>query len=335
MSATSPFRILIIGAGRSGAMADTPGDPQRLSHGHAFSTSPDFELVGFADPDLARAQTAAQRWGGQAFASLDEAFAQAEIDGVAVAVPDARQMAVLEDLLAYPLQFVCCEKPLGLHPDQATELTTLYRELGIPLLVNATRRFVPEFMQLRTEIRDGHYGRFLSGTGVYGKGLCHYGSHMIDLLRDWFDVVEILRPLARIQDYSEEDPSVSVMLEADGGLFWLQAVDHRMYTVFEADLFFERGRIRMLNNGTQLAISQSIPTPAGMQLGPETLLQTQLSHGLSYMADHLAAHLKQGIPLRCTAQDALDTLHLCHQAQYPVMAFPRIHHRRSRHQNVS
>ena len=46
------FNVLVIGAGKIGALFDHPNDIKILTHAHAYKTNPNFEIVGFADSDF-------------------------------------------------------------------------------------------------------------------------------------------------------------------------------------------------------------------------------------------------------------------------------------------
>ena len=78
--------------------------------------------------------------------------------------------------------------------------------------MNYTRRFVPEIRSIREAIKSGNYGAFLTGTGYYGKGLLHNGSHMVDLLQFLVGEVGKVAKVSEIVDFYDHDPSVSALL---------------------------------------------------------------------------------------------------------------------------
>lgn len=87
---------------------------------------------------------------------------------------------VLEEVAKFKPKMVIAEKPLTATYEEAKMVFDLYKN-RIPLTVNYSRRFLKEFQDLKSEIQS--FGKFLKGTGYYGKGILHNGSHMIDILR--------------------------------------------------------------------------------------------------------------------------------------------------------
>lgn len=305
---------LIIGAGKIGAFFDRPGSGAVLTHAHALSSHPGFRLLGFSDADHSQAERAAALWGGKAFPSLGAALAGGA-DLAVLAVPDDLHYPLLKELADYPVRAVLAEKPLTRTLEEAREIVSLYRERGIALVVNYSRRFVPEFASLRGRIASGDFGRFLAGTGYYGKGTLHNGSHMIDLLRLLLGEVTVRRRLDSVADCFPEDPSCSALLSfKDGATFLLQAVDCRLFTIFEADFLFERARVRMVDSGFGIEIYR--PRESEIFAGYFNLQETEstrtsLGTALAHCAESLYRILSAGDVPPCSGSDALAAQQVC------------------------
>jgi len=310
-----PFSVLIIGAGNIGAFFDTPQSSAVLSHAHAFTRHPGFLLRGFVDADPERAARAAQLWGGTAFGSVEEAFAGGVVDVAVVAVPDEYHYPLLLDLARYPVKLVFAEKPLAKSAEQGAEIMGLYHRLGIGLAVNYTRRYVPELAGLRAQIADGDFGNYLSGTGYYGKGTLHNGSHMVDLVRFLVAEIQGVSVVSRVDDFYPKDPSCSAVLTLAGGAaFFLQAVDCRSYTVFELDLLFGRKRIRMTDAGFRVELQEvrdSARFAGYRNLEVCGTQDTRLGNALYLAATNIHDHLAEGAALLCGAEDGYRALALC------------------------
>jgi predicted dehydrogenase len=309
------YSVLIIGAGRIGAFFDTPDSTAVLTHAHAFSKHNGFHLLGFVDADSIAAERASHMWGGEVFASLDDAFKRYVIDVVVIAAPDELHYSLLKEMADYPVRIVFAEKPLTKTLADAEEVVVLYRERGIALALNYTRRYVPEFSALRAEIASGLFGRFLTGTGYYGKGTLHNGSHMVDLLRFHLGDIGDSHTISGIDDYYADDPSCSAVLTLEsGGQFFMQAVDCRYYTVFEIDLLFEKQRLRLVDAGLRIEIYdvQSSELFAGYRnLTMVSCRDTSLDHAFSHAAEHIYSYLSAGEPLVCTGEDGLRAQRVC------------------------
>ncbi len=308
------YNVLIVGAGNIGASFDRPSDKKILTHAHAYTACPGFKLAGFVDSDVKRSIKASRSWGGKAFASIEEAFSSGKVDVVSVAVPDSGHYEVLRKISRYPIKLVFCEKPLALSVRHCREISELYFRKKILLIVNYTRRFVPEFNALRKDISSGKYGKFVTGTGHYGKGLFHNGSHMVDLLRFLLGEVRTPVSLGKTEDYYDQDPSVSAFLRISGGDFYLAPAPCGNYTVFEIDLFFQKSRIRITESGFRIEKYDVKTSPVfkGYKiLGLSSCIETDLGKGLLYAAKNIYDCLKGAAEPLCSGREASLSLASC------------------------
>lgn len=310
------FSVLIIGAGNIGSMFDSPGDKEILTHAHAFSSHPGFKLMGFVDSNFNRAQQASQLWGGVPCKTISEAFENLKIDIVVVAVPDRYHFDLLRELVNYSFKVAVAEKPLAISTSQTKQIVDLYADKNISLAVNYSRRFVPEFAYLKAQIFANSFGRYLTGTGYYGKGILHNGTHLIDLIRFLLGDVSLVSTQNSIPDWSGEDSSFSAVLSTNGGLFFAQAVDARCFTMFELDLVFERKRIRILDSGFYVEewdVCESVRFPGHKMLERSRLVPTSLTQALYGLADNIFDHLTRGNSLACTGGDGLTAVRIANE----------------------
>jgi len=301
------FSVLIVGAGKIGAFFDTPQSGHVLTHAHAFTAHTGFQLAGFVDSNLDQAKKAASVWGGEAFGSLSDAFSRQAVDVVVVATPDELHYPILKEVAVHLPKIVFAEKPLTSTLTEADEISALYLDKGISLAVNYSRRFVPEIKALRGEIAAGIYGKYLTGSGYYGKGTLHNGSHMIDLVRYLVNNIKETNTISNNKDFYETDPSCSAALTlADETLFYMQTVDCRCYTVFELDLFFERCRIRITDAGFKIETQKVCNSSRFIgyhNLEIANIIDTQLDNALFAATCNIHDHLALGIPLLCDGED--------------------------------
>lgn len=304
-------RAVIIGAGNIAAGFDNPNSPEILTHAHACQCHPAFHLLGFYDKDCRRAKEAAEKWGCYAFETLDDALREAEI--ISCCVPDQYHKQVLEEISPYNPKLVIAEKPLAASLEEAEAIRQIY-DGRIPLILNYSRRFLPEFHKLREEI--GEYGRFLKGVGYYGKGILHNGSHMLDLLRFLLGAVECLEVLpTEVQDLPG-DVSKDVLLRVQGEAFHMLAIDSRAVTVFELELFFEKARIRILDGGTVIEkyeVKESALYKGYYNYFLRERENVNYSNAMMGLFGNVQEFLEHGADLSCTLKDGLDVLRLCMQ----------------------
>ena len=304
------YSVLIIGAGTKGAISE-------VSHAKAFSTAP-FHIVGFVDPDTGKAKTAAENWDCEAFADIATAFDRlGSVDVVTVATPDATHEAVLRQLVGKPCKLIFAEKPFTQRAGDARELLQSFSAFGQAVMVNYTRRFAPGFQKLASQIQDGELGEFLGGSGFYGKGLYHNGSHMIDLLRMLFDEVEPGQVIGEVDDGNPSDPSVSALLEVKHKPFYLGVIPRTAVNAFEAVLYFSKAQIIITDVG-ECVISRFIELRSDFP--------TENVYGQRYSIEwpkvfeplpmeaatqNIADHLINGTPLLSPAENAVRVLEIC------------------------
>jgi predicted dehydrogenase len=294
---------------------DHPQSPHILSHAHGYKASEGFEIVGFVDRDLEKAENASTCWGGRAFDSIERLFEKQEVDVVSVCVPDELHYETLLALAKRPVKFIFLEKPAVRTAAEADVVRSLYAGLSIRVLVNYTRRFVSEIRKTRKAIKSGDYGTFLTGTGYYGKGLLHNGSHMVDLLQFLLGEVGEVKKISETADFCDDDPSVSALLTLrSGGDFYLRHIDCRKFDTFELDLTFERKRIRIRELGAvieEYSIGDNDVFKGCRTLNKETEYSTEHRKAMYHAVANIRNNLEHDEPLACTLQDSLDTLKTC------------------------
>jgi predicted dehydrogenase len=309
------YRVAIVGAGRIGAMLDDPRNPLILTHAHGYKACEGFEIVGFVDSNLDKAEAASARWGGAAFESIEKLFEAQSVDVVSVCLPDELHYAALLALAEEPVKFIFLEKPAVRTPAEADEVRTLYGGRPVRVQVNYTRRYVPEIRSIQKAIRSGNYGKFLTGTGYYGKGLLHNGSHMVDLLQFLVGEVGNIAKISETTDFHDYDPSVSALLTMrSGGVFYLCHIDSRNFHVFELDLTFENKRIRIYELGTiieEYSVGENRLFEGYRTLNKDAENSTQHSKAMYHAMANIRNNLDRNEPLVCTLEESLETVKTC------------------------
>jgi UDP-N-acetyl-2-amino-2-deoxyglucuronate dehydrogenase len=198
MSADAPetgkrMRFALVGAGVIGA-----------HHGRVLSELADrIELTAVVDIQLERAKQLAAEHDGQAFSSLSEALAEADIDAVSICTPTGRHgEGAIEALEAG--KHVLIEKPAEVTVAKTDEIIAAQRRAGKLVTVISQHRFDPSTEVTVEAIRRGELGRLTTGIasidwwrgqGYYDSGdwrgtwaldgggaLMNQGVHTVDLL---------------------------------------------------------------------------------------------------------------------------------------------------------
>lgn len=195
-------------------MADAPGSGNEhkiISYAHALKEHPGFDIAGFVDSDISKTLKATKIYGGWGAESIE--FIEYQhinfADVAVVATPDDAHYDILKRLAEYPLRLVICEKPLCTDLQQAREIVGLYKAKKIPLMVDYTRRYLPEYDKLKA------YGNPISGFLTFNRGWLHTATHGID----FFEMLGLKH--YRISQIQTEDFRVwDLTVYFDSGKHW-------------------------------------------------------------------------------------------------------------------
>jgi predicted dehydrogenase len=147
MSATSPLRVLGVGAGYFSQF-----------HYAGWQQVADAVTVGIVDRDRAKAEGMAARFGGVAvFADVDEAVAASQPDLVDLIVPPQAQQLLVERCLARGLPTIC-QKPFGRDYAEAAAFAADAAVAGVPLVVHENFRWQPWYREMRKLVDAGTLG---------------------------------------------------------------------------------------------------------------------------------------------------------------------------------
>jgi predicted dehydrogenase len=232
------FTVSILGAGQIAAGYDNPASKAILTHAHAIAQNKNFKLLGFCDTNFKQAELAAEKWKTKALNHLIPS------DVIVICTPDEWHLDSIKQALSLKPRLIILEKPIARTLKDAKKIIALTK--NIPVQVNFSRRFIPEFQTLAKDISN--YGNFLTGSGYYGKGFIHNGSHMLDLLSFLGIKSNTIKTLNKFSDFYRDDPTRTVKI----GNFYMQGIDCNTCSIFELDLFFERKRVRITESGAKI-----------------------------------------------------------------------------------
>lgn len=188
------YRAAIVGLSAIGAApsqdASDPvlGKAMPHSHAAAYAAIPRTTVVAVCDvaPDvLARFQ---QQWGAvfpdsRGYADYREMLSRERVDVLSVATPDDRHAEIVVNAAASGVRGILCEKPIATTLADADRMIAACAERRIPLLINHTRRWFPEFVEARRLVRANAIGPLHRIVAIHGGPramLFRMGTHLVD-----------------------------------------------------------------------------------------------------------------------------------------------------------
>ena len=245
----APQRAAIVGLGQVGLLFDQ--DVRRSgvwTHFTAYERLPEyFDLVAVCDPDPARTALARERQPFlRVYADMGEMLDRETLDIVSLCTPPALHASQIRRC-AGRVRAVICEKPLSLAAEEAECAVSACEAAGTWLAVNYYKRFAACVPAARRALVEGRVGRVKIVNALFCGPLDAVGSHMLDLLRFLLcEITPVSRPAVAGNCWSLSFRSV------DGALVQVQNAGAREEFVFECDILGDAGRLRLLNNGSDL-----------------------------------------------------------------------------------
>jgi myo-inositol 2-dehydrogenase / D-chiro-inositol 1-dehydrogenase len=298
---STAFRFGLIGGGRMGR-----------THLRGLAASSTVAVVAVAEP-AERAAAWLREQGLQVYPTAEQMFADADLDGVLIAVPTPQHIDTTRKALDAGLP-VLCEKPFGLVPDEAGAAGELAKESGLALQVAYWRRFVPQLTALRSDLADGRYGAVhflvcsqwdespppLSFRGDSGGIYIDMGVHEIDQTL-WLLGQEVDEFTAQV--YPEtEDPGAQHDVDSTQALVLLSGGTS---TLISLGRFYKGGDI------VSVELYGSRDHTRFDVVSPETGEGPQL-HALRLQAEAFARHARGAPQEGTTAVEAARVLELAH-----------------------
>ncbi len=132
----------------------------------------DAQLVASCDASSERREAYAARFGGRAYATVDELCADPEVDLVIVSLPNhLHRDAVLAAAAAG--KGVACTKPLGRNAGEAADMLRAVRDAGVFNAYLENVIFNPDLLRMRDMVEAGSIGRLTTVRAREG----HSGPH--------------------------------------------------------------------------------------------------------------------------------------------------------------
>lgn len=269
--APAPYRAAIVGLGQVGLLFDLDARRSGVwTHFTAYERlAKYFDLVAVCDPDSDRVALARQRRPSLlGYADMVEMLDRETLDVVSLCTPPALHADQVQRC-AGRVRAVICEKPLSVTAVEAEGAVAACEAAGTWLAVNYYKRFAARIPAARRALAEGRVGRVKIVNALFSGPLDAVGSHMFDLLRFLLgEITPVGRPTVAGDRWS------LAFLSGEGAIVQVQNAGPREEFVFECDILGDAGRLRLLNNGSDLEFYRYHESPrysGYRELQPEVL----------------------------------------------------------------
>lgn len=272
------LRAAIVGAGTVAFGLSKKNYP--LTHYKSYDALSDHvELIGFVESSETQCRLVEEFFPHlRSYESVNDLFDNERIDILSICTPDCTHEELLFKALDASIRGIWCEKPLALSIVAAEKITHMSIKTRIPIEVNYFRRFIPEIRILYKEIMAGIYGDIKLMNGFYANTYIHNGSHLLDLMRYFAEELTLVHAFkcGHLNEYN--DGPVTIICKGARDIYCtLQPISRDYYNIFELDIFCEKARIRIAENGRRVEIfypedDKAFPHLKILSVGSETRL---------------------------------------------------------------
>jgi predicted dehydrogenase len=190
------YRAAVVGlTGIGQSPAGPAADPvlgQYAPHSHvaAYASEPRATVVGACDLLEAPLERFRSLWGerfpeAHTYTDYREMLAQERIDLLSVATSDHRHAQIVVDAVEAGVKGIFCEKPIATTLADADRMIDVCRAHRVPLLIDHSMRWWPEYVEARQLLRSGAIGtvRRVLVTGVGTRAMLFRNTtHVVDML---------------------------------------------------------------------------------------------------------------------------------------------------------
>lgn len=309
------FGVLIIGLGQIGMGYDfhLEESGQIYTHAKAFSTHPDFHLVGAVDPDKKKRDAFELSYRSPAYAELEHALIERNPYLVIIAVPTQYHFSTLSMILKnFAPRAVLCEKPLSYNLDEACSMVEMCSKNNVNLYVNYMRRSDPGVIEVKRRIDAGEIGDAIKGVAWYSKGFQHNGSHFFNLLEFWLGPFESAEILDSGRLWEDLDPEPDVRLVFKKGAVVMLAAWEEKFSHYSIELLGDGGRLRYEKGGNTiewygLQGDKNFDGYTTLNSDPD-IIKSGMERYQWNVAEQLAKALNDSSHHLCSGAEALTTL---------------------------
>lgn len=287
-----PYRAAIIGTGRIGSLLERdPLRPRPHTHTGWYSADDRTTVVAGCDTDAARLASFGEDWaivGEHLYDDYQQMLHRERPDIVSVCAYAADRVAMCQAAVDVGARGLWIEKAVACSVDEAEALSAAVAAVGVAAVVDHPRRLEARYRAVSRWVRDETFGRLESVHVLFSGHVVHTGTHAWDLLLDWCgpwtrvdasldapaheaaasgdahdrDDADLARYAAALRD-GERDRGGRARIVFENGVEAFVTGGAKRYFVFQCDLVFARGRVRIGNDAWEVLTPGESPRYSG------------------------------------------------------------------------
>ena len=251
------IKTVIVGLGNIGALY-TPSKKTIRNHLDAVIDNKNFEIVKLIDKDKKKIKKLINKKKiPETLFADDLRFCEKKnIDLIIFSTPPINRFDQINKLLkTYLPRILLIEKPISNSLEDALKISSLLRKKKINGYVNFTRRYNLGLKQVRNSFKT-EIPKHINVK--YNNGFINYGSHMLDLLINWFGKIDYVKHIDS-SNLNINDSNVSFYCKMKNKINVIfQCIEDVDFDQFEMEIFFKKKVILLRNGGVEKYICKIV-----------------------------------------------------------------------------
>jgi len=209
------IRVGIVGAGGVGGLGRRAN-----SHAGGYRRCEEADLVAVADFNAERLEQFGQEWEiapEHRYSSAETMYKKANLDIVSVTTDNFHHHQPVISAAEAGIKVIMVEKPLAISVELGRKMVEACEHNGCRLIVDHTRRFLPNYRKLKKMVTDGAVGEVRTITYAGARPLLHNGTHTVDYAF-YFTSAEPKLVSGFLSDEPVADPGGAGLIVCDGGV---------------------------------------------------------------------------------------------------------------------
>lgn len=257
--------IALIGCGNIAGFSDLDNLNTHLGAIHSLK---EFEIKAVFDTDIIKAKKVSENLDCLYGNDILKFLKSNSLDLITICTPDESHFNLINKILESnnPPQVLFVEKPICFDNQELNKIRKNLEISNTKLFVNHTRRFNQNYLNLRNLIKSGFFGELLRINAIYYGGWIHNGTHLVDTLLFLIDKkLQWIKINNTIQTKNAFDPSYEILgrIHNSNVQIDIKAIDENYYQIFDIDLWFSKGRLKLDDFGNEIKIFKKIKNKIG------------------------------------------------------------------------
>ena len=285
------------------------------THLQVIQQNKNFDLCAAVDTSIEACNYAKNNYFiNEVVSDIGELLNKGDIQILVLATPPNFRLDILKEFPS--LLGIIVEKPLAENLKDAKYFLKECERRDILVQVNLTRRSDSVMKQLSGKGLSNKVGKIQCVFGTYGRGICNYGIHLIDLIQMLFGDFLSVMALSDNKKHKDNGPinsdyNLSFLLNMVNGLqIMIQPLDYANYREGSLDIWGEKGRIEIVHEGlnyiqTEVGDCRTLSGAKELSFDKNNMYSTGYGESLFNLYENLANAINYGEDLDSPGKTAL------------------------------